>query len=240
MWWELKANVALLPSVAAGNCHRVLLLGKSGEEEEEEEKGLHPQQEGQSLNRGSQAGNARKRRAGWRCPLSKKQRVRNIPQPPRAAPGAEQCPMFEEGELTQAGQWGPVSRAGVQWVSQGTSGVPARSLAPGGSCQHLHGKTPLSLLLSQATFLKLVPHSSNPARSGHGARPCRHGVGSWESSRTQKVELGAASFPLGLFPNVKAITLASTSGKKGKNSSLACSWANRCLESWRLCGQAGR
>lgn len=72
MWWELKANVALLPSVAAGNCHRVLLLGKSGEEEEEEEeKGLHPQQEGQSLNRGSQAGNARKRRAGWRCPLSK-------------------------------------------------------------------------------------------------------------------------------------------------------------------------
>ena len=125
------------------------------------------------------------------------------------------------------------------WVSQDTVGVPAHSLAPGGSCQQLHGKMPVSLLLSPSNIPQISSLLGSPARSGRGAGPRGHGVGGWESSRSQKVESGAAS-PLGLFPNANAITLVSTSGRKGKSSAPVCSWVNRCLESWRVYSQAGR
>lgn len=123
-------------------------------------------------------GNAGKIRAGWRCSQSTNtsKRGRNIPQPPGLVlelsnghylkrESSSQSPIphpLLQGDW--AGQWGPVSRDGMQWVSQDTAGVPARSLAPGGSCQHLHGKMPVSLLLSLSNIPQISSLLQQPSK----------------------------------------------------------------------------
>jgi len=174
----------------------------------------------------------------------------NHPTAPGACPGIEQCPLLRESSSQnpttnpflqgdRAGRWGPVRRAGVQWVS-GTRRVSLPAPQPQEAAVSIcTAKRPCLRSSPRATFLKLVPCSGSPARSGCGAGPQGHGVGGWESSRSQKVESGEAS-PVGLFPNVNAVTLVSSSGREGRSSSAVCSWVNGCLEGWRVCSQAGR
>jgi len=67
----------------------------------------------------------------------------------------ELIPKSHHQPLPTRGSGWPVGSSTQGWGAVGvrdTAGVPARSPAPGGSCQHLHGQTPVSSLLSPSNI----------------------------------------------------------------------------------------
>lgn len=146
--------------------------------------GPYPWRQGQSLSgvsgvaQWSPVGDAGKRRAGRRCPLSTStsDRGRNSLQPRGLAllsdahslkrgsspPNPIPDPLLQ-GDW--AAWWGPVSRAGARRVSQDTVGVPARSPAQEAAVSICMAKRLCLFYPPQVTFLTFVPALA--AQQGH-------------------------------------------------------------------------
>lgn len=208
MRWEPKTSAGLLPSAAAENCQGVLLLREGREEEEEEEeeeeKGSLPMARGAER---SQVGNGRKRRAGWRYPVSTStsKRRRNTPQPwglflelsnahylKRESSPQNPVP---DPLLTRRPGW-PVGSSKQGWDAVG---VLAHSPAPGGSCQHLYGKTPVSLLLSLRNIPKISSLLRQPSKVRTWGRTTRTRRGWLGKQQVPKSKAGS-SIPFGALP----------------------------------------
>lgn len=156
----------------------------------------------------SQVGNIGKRRAGWRCPLSTStsKRSRNIPQPwglvlelsnthylkRESSPQNPIPDRLLQGDW--AGRWGPVSRAGMQWVSLPTP-QPQEAAVSICTAKCLC----LSLLLSRSNIPKISSLLQQPCKVRTWGRTMQIQRGWVEKQQDPKSRAGG-SIPFGALP----------------------------------------